>query len=221
MQYTTEVLDRATGELVEVNKGDWITVTELGQAYGVSPRRVRAVLHHMGLLQAEGRHGRYRLATFAVERGYGKRIERSKKSRWPFDVVSPRGQELVATAWADTIADMDVEISNHAGRQSAGRRLQAYRLSRTKLGLSTMQPQQEVCWLCDHFPDLTNRDMAVLLDVSEQLVGRYVNTHNQQRREARRKLDEPLEGGADWTELLAMFRQANEKQLGDCPKRAA
>jgi hypothetical protein len=35
MQYTAEVLDHATGDLKEVSLGDWITVTELGEQYGV------------------------------------------------------------------------------------------------------------------------------------------------------------------------------------------
>lgn len=187
--------------------GDWITVTELGQTYGVSPRRVRAVLHHMGLLQPEGRHGRYRLASFAVERGYGKRIEKSKKSKWPFDVISPEGQQLITTSWHDTVADMDAEVTNHAGRASAAESLQSFRRKREEMSLSVMQAQQEVCWLCDYFPDLTNRDIAAILDVSEQLVGRYVNTRRKQRRELREKRDRSLPNPVDWEETLAMLKQ--------------
>jgi ribosomal protein S25 len=57
MNYTAETLDRATGELKEVSLGNWITVTELGERYGVGPKQVRTILHHMGLLQSEDRHG--------------------------------------------------------------------------------------------------------------------------------------------------------------------
>jgi len=47
MHYTAEVLDRATGDLKEVSLGEWITVTELGELYGVGRRKVRSILHHM------------------------------------------------------------------------------------------------------------------------------------------------------------------------------
>jgi ribosomal protein S25 len=57
MNYTAETLDRTTGELKEVSLDNWITVTELGERYGVGPKQVRTILHHMGLLQSEDRHG--------------------------------------------------------------------------------------------------------------------------------------------------------------------
>ena len=102
MLYTQEALDRTTGHLVQVSLGDWITVTELGQRYGVSPRQARAILHHMGLLQPE--RGRYRLPRQAVEKGLGLRHDRPRSGH-PFDVISPLGQQLIAEVWAETVAD--------------------------------------------------------------------------------------------------------------------
>lgn len=181
--YSAEVLDRVTGDLVEVNKGHWITVTELGEAYGVGRRKVRAVLHHMGLLQSEGRHGRYRLAPFAVEHGFGKRIDKPKRSKYPFDVISPEGQRLIRIAWDDTLADMDAELANKADRRIAHEALKAFQSKRSR----NLEAQEEVCWLRDHHSSLLNRDIALIVGVSEQLVGRYVATQNKQRADAQQK----------------------------------
>ncbi|CAO4182674.1 hypothetical protein [Methylorubrum populi] len=54
MLYSEEVLDRRTGELVKVNQGEWITVTELAGLYGVGPRKARSVLRKMEFLGIEG-----------------------------------------------------------------------------------------------------------------------------------------------------------------------
>lgn len=58
MQYTEEVLDRSIGELITRPIGDWVTVTELGELYGVSRIRVRAVLRQMGFLYVTGGQAR-------------------------------------------------------------------------------------------------------------------------------------------------------------------
>ncbi|MBN9333010.1 MAG: hypothetical protein J0I64_06025, partial [Devosia sp.] len=99
MEYVTEVIDRQTGELVTVSQGNWITVSELGECYGVGRKEIRQVLVKMELLQPEGApdHTRYRLAHWAVEAGLGKRVER--KGRIPFDTISPLGQEWIAARW--------------------------------------------------------------------------------------------------------------------------
>jgi hypothetical protein len=127
MHYTAEVLDRATGDLNEVSLGDWITVTELGERYGVGSKKVRSILHHIGLLQSEGQHGRYRLTPRAVEQGLGKRIDRSRKSKWPFDVISPEGQRLIAMAWDEAVADLERERLNDPIVHAADVALQSFK----------------------------------------------------------------------------------------------
>jgi hypothetical protein len=170
MQYVTELMDRSTGSLVQVELGEYVTVTELGQRYNKGPNEIRSILHHMGLLRGEGRHRRYRLAPFAVEAGLGKRHE-NPRSGHPFDVLSPKGQQLVALAWDDTIADLQKERSQCPKACHAKAALEQFCADRER----TLTTQQQVSWLQHHFNGLTNRQIASIISVSEQLVGRYVS----------------------------------------------
>jgi predicted XRE-type DNA-binding protein len=176
MHYTTEVLDRATGELEEVSLGDWITVTELGEQYGVGRKNVRSILHHMGLLQSEGQHGRFRLTPHAVQQGLGKRIDKSKRSKYPFDVLSPEGQKLIASVWQETVNDLERERLSDPLVQSADAALQAFKSQH----VTDMKTQEEVCWLTQRFPDLTYQQIANLLGVERPLVSRYANLQRKQ-----------------------------------------
>jgi hypothetical protein len=176
MYYTTEVLERATGDLKEVSLGEWITVTELGTQYGVGNRKVRSVLHHMGFLQSEGQHGRYRLTPHAVEQGLGIRHDRPKRSKWPFDVISPKGQELIALIWDKTISDLECERLSDPLVRSADTALQEFKAQSP----TPMKTQQEVCWLTNRFPGLTYQQIADLLGVQRPLVSRYANLQKKQ-----------------------------------------
>ncbi|MBB4171594.1 hypothetical protein [Rhizobium sp. BK538] len=62
MIYVEEILDRKTGELVSVDKGDWITITELATLLGLGRRQATTVLRHLDFLQIEGvgRESRHR-----------------------------------------------------------------------------------------------------------------------------------------------------------------
>lgn len=183
MNYTAEVLDRTTGDLKEVSLGDWITVTELGEQYGVGSKKVRSILHHMGLLQSEGQHGRYRLTLHAVEQGLGKRIDKAKNSKWPFDVISPEGQRLIALVWRETVTDFERERLSEPIVRSADAALQAFKAQRS----SALETQQEVCWLLDHYRDLSLQQIADLLGVQRPLVSRYANLREKQREFHRRQ----------------------------------
>jgi hypothetical protein len=94
MEYTTEVIDRRTGDLVTQSLGNWKTITELASDYEMGRNEFRHVLTVMGLLSPEGQKGRRRLTREAVDTGFGKRIEpgKSSKFRFPFDTISPDGQ---------------------------------------------------------------------------------------------------------------------------------
>ena len=105
MQYTSEVLDRTTGDLKIITLGNWITVTELGKQHGLGPRKIRSLLHHLGMLQSEKK--RLRLTPKAVALGYGKRHDNPKKIKHPFDVISPLGQKVVAENLGWVMEDMD------------------------------------------------------------------------------------------------------------------
>jgi hypothetical protein len=170
MEYVTEQLDRQTGDLVLHSLGDWITVTELGEKMGVGARRVRAVLHHMGILRPEGPHRRFRLCPEAVAMGYGKRHDRPKKGRYPFDVISPAGQAVIEAAWADTVADYEADIRGEKIVSEARDALDRFEAMRGQ----SLTTREAVSWLRYHCPMMSNRQISRALDVSEQLVGRLV-----------------------------------------------
>ena len=167
MEYFTEVLDRSTGDLVSVSVGDWITITELGEAHGVGKHRVRAILRHPGVLQVEGarNHQRHRLARWVVDRGWGKRIE--PRHSVPFDVVGPALQQWVAARWGDAVAAVDGERREPERR--AGAALQQYKVD-TGRDLSI---PQAIMWLAYHYPDLSQEEVASILNVTRQLVSKY------------------------------------------------
>lgn len=80
MIYTEQLLDRKTGELVTVERGDWTTIAELGELFGWGRRQTTTILRKMGFMQAEGggRDARHRIAQWIVERGWGRPID----GRW-------------------------------------------------------------------------------------------------------------------------------------------
>lgn len=164
MLYVQETLDRPTGLLATNTLGEYVTVTELGDKYRVGPQRVRVILHHMGVLAAEGR--RYRLPRAFVERGLGFRHD-NPRSGFPFDVLSPKCQALIAEAWDDTVANLDSEVTRTMRRAKAS--LDAFRATRRH----ELTTQQAVCWLCDHHPHLLHRQIADLLGVTAQLVSKF------------------------------------------------
>ncbi|MEY9604618.1 hypothetical protein AB7M74_000162 [Bradyrhizobium japonicum] len=170
MLYVQETLDRQTGLLATNTIGEYITVTELGHKYRVGPKRVRAILHHMGVLAAEGR--RYRLPRAHVESGLGRRHD-NPRSGHPFDVLSPECQALIAEAWDDTVADLDSEAEPPMRHAKAA--LDAFRSTRE------LTTQQAVCWLCDHYPRLLHRQIADILGVTAQLVSRFTKLRAKQK----------------------------------------
>ncbi|KQP11126.1 hypothetical protein ASF28_08750 [Methylobacterium sp. Leaf99] len=66
--------------------------------------------------------------------------------------------------------------------------LNAFRAER----LSDLNVQGCVLWLSDHFPDLTHAEMAGILDVTQQVVSRYVGIQSRQRSSARQRKERSL-----------------------------
>jgi hypothetical protein len=179
MEYVDHVLDRKTGELVEIGSGDWITITELGEAKNVSARRVRAVLRGMGFLYVEGgrAHNRHRLMPWVIQQGYGKHVPARKPAiRFPFDVVSPAGQAWIEARWSDAVAVLEAQLHRPVVVQ-AHEALDAFAACR----LGELNIQGRVLWLRDHFPALSDTEVASILDVTQQLVSRYARLQERQR----------------------------------------
>jgi hypothetical protein len=175
MHYTTEQLDRLTGELHLVSLGDWITLTELGEKYDVGERKIRAILHHIGMLQPEG--GRYRLTANAIEQGFGKRHDNPKKHQHPFDVISPLGQQIIAENWDWIVTDLEQDKRSTPRLRAASDALEEFRKGRS----SQSTIQMEVCWLIDHFPKLTPCEIARVVGVPHPQVYRYSSIRSKQR----------------------------------------
>jgi hypothetical protein len=175
MQYTSRpTLDRATGEMHSIPLGNWITVTELGKRYGVGPKTTRLILHHIGLLQVEG--GRYRLSPEAVSQGLGIRHERSKRVRFAFDVLSPKCQDLIDGIWQSAAGEVEQEKRKSPLAVRAAQALSAFNADRR----SEMTTQMQVRWLCEHFAGMTEREMALVIGVTQPLVHRYAKQRQAQ-----------------------------------------
>jgi hypothetical protein len=69
--------------------------------------------------------------------------------------------------------------------------LEDFQRSRSR---DNMPPQEAVCWLTDHFPQLGQEDVAAILDITQQLVSRYQNVQAKQRREARARVEAMKQG---------------------------
>jgi hypothetical protein len=186
MEYTTELLDRTTGDLDTVSLGNWVTVTEYGATKGVGRRQIRAILSHLGLLQEQlevsksgtSRVARRRLTDEAVKAGLGKRVYPKKAGTFPFDVLSPKGQEWIDQRWQDAVETMAAETASSPIVAAAKECLDSFKASRRL----EMTPQMEVCFLSDHFPNLPQVDMCRITGASPRMVSLHVNTRADQIR---------------------------------------
>lgn len=185
MEYQQEHLDRASGSLVHITIGEWITVTELGAQRGVGPKKTRAILHHIGVLAHEG--SRYRLPWSLVTAGIGLRHDRPK-SGYPFDVISPKGQGMIASAWSGAADDYEQEGRQEPLIVRVRADLAAFNARRC----GTLDTRQEVVWVLDHFPDILHQTAAMALEISPALVSRYAAARSIGRRIRQERRDKPL-----------------------------
>jgi hypothetical protein len=191
LEYTTETLDRASGDLIIKSLGEWITVTEYGQAKGEGPRKTRAILKEMGLLAPEhfgqSDNVRYRLTPRAVAEGLGKRIQ-PKIGKYPFDVLSPLGQRWADERWTEASHEIEAKSLDSPTKRLAKVRLGEFIQSRC----TAMTPQMEICWLLDCFPKLLQSDICDILGVPKQTVSRYAGIRSSNLMKARAKMTAPL-----------------------------
>lgn len=206
MEYVQEVLDRATGELKTQSLGNWITVTELGRLYGVGNRKVRCILHHMGVLAREDRS--YRLPRHLVEADIGKRID-FPRSGYPFDVVSPKGQEAIASMWSAAVQDYEEDQQRVSLVPIIRTALATFKIDR----LDPMEAQEEVCWVLDHFREADHLSVARALEVSPALVSRYAKRRCKDRAGLGQRRQEVLPTGN-----APVDRMKRWASLGTCAK---
>ena len=181
MEYVSEVLDRLSGDLAVVSIGDYVTITEFCESKGAGSRQGRAVLAEMGLLaeETDGKTTRWRLIREAVSLGLGKRHDRPKKGKYPFDVLSPKGQEWASARWAQALAETKAGSQSDPVLRQAVAALEAFKAPR-----SVLPVQMEVCWLMDHFPTLGVMDISRITGVPKQSVSRFIAMRADKRRAA-------------------------------------
>jgi hypothetical protein len=175
VEYFQEVLDRASGELIKISQGDWITITELGEIMGAGKRETRAILRDMDFLVIEGRgrNARHRLAYWVTERGWGRRL--SRRGSYPFDVVGPEARKWVEERWEE-IAEKTRSLSPEG--ETARSHLATFIAHRRN---PDMPPQEQVCWLCDFYPRLSQSEKGRIIGISQQLVSRFEEVRRRQR----------------------------------------
>ncbi len=183
MQYTSTILDRRTGELVSVDLGHFMTVTEFGLTLGLSARKTRRVLHVLGLVEPEGSRGNYRLTREAESKGYGKRHDKPKHGKYPFDVLSPAGQKLVADGLEAALTQLEERRVPRA--QEMRLALESYQAWRKAERLSAMTLQMEVCWLADQFSGAKAEEIISATDGAAGKVREYLGirrSHHERQR---------------------------------------
>jgi hypothetical protein len=188
MEYTREELDRKTGDLQAVSLGNWITVAELATSHGIGRRQATEVLMKLDVLQpeTEGRVTRHRLAPWFVDEGYGKRLKR-KRDKFPFDVLSPAGQDWINEWWDDAVATI------RRAKEDEPVKLVAEALARFKSGrIGEMTVQMQICWLADFFPGLTQEMVALVVGVSQPLVSKFLGIRSSQKANAQKLKTSPL-----------------------------
>lgn len=174
MEYFQDAIDRSTGEVVRASIGDWITLTELAKGKGIGDRQVRAILAEMGFLQSEGqgRNLKLRLASWVTERGWGKR-QRSFRGV-EFDVVGPDACGWIEGRWDEAVAKFN-DLSSLG--QTARDHLRAFRDRRLD---PDMPVQQQVCWMADFYPALSQSEKARIIGVTQQVVSKYEGIRRKQ-----------------------------------------
>ncbi|RWO19078.1 hypothetical protein [Mesorhizobium sp.] len=188
MEYTSETIDSTTGEIVQAPIGSWITITEYGETKGVGRKQVRDVLSRLGILQDEiedhtPKHAsfaerklttRRRLTTKSIRSGLGKRLF-SVVGR-PFDVISPKGQAWIDQRWADTVQTIKTDITSSPVAVAAQVALGEFMVGRRH----KLDPEGQVRWLLDHFPNVAQADMSRITGASPRMVSHYVSNRADQ-----------------------------------------
>lgn len=174
MEYFQDAIDRSTGEVVRASIGHWITLTEFARAKGVGDRQVRAILADMGILRSEGqgRSLKLRLSPWITERGWGKR-QRSFKG-FEFDVIGPDARDWIEVRWAEALGRFrDLSPLGRTARDH----LRAFMDRRHQ---PDMPVQQQICWMADFYPSLSQSEKARIIGVTQQLVSKYEGIRRRQ-----------------------------------------
>jgi hypothetical protein len=193
MEYTKEILDRSSGELVTVSMGEWRTITEVAEVHGIGPRKFRTVLQRLDFVQLEHKKNewRYRLSPWVMERGWGRRLKRNLGShQTPFDVIGPDGQDWIADNVEAAIAEIEAEVSPEM--EAARLALERFRTTRNEYRArfpdrENMSVDEMVGWLSDFFPRLSHQQIASVLSVSRQLVSRLLDRRSSLLKSAKAK----------------------------------
>lgn len=180
LQYTTQIFDRNTGELVNLDLGLYMTLTEFTDLMGVPMKLGREVLNEIGLLALEG--GRFRLKEEHARAALGRRLK-TKSSKFPFDALSPSGQSHARARWDAALKSVLERRSRDPDVEGAEKALKEFREQR----LGPLTTQMEVYWLLHHFPKLSTRSIARILHVTDAIVFKWSALRQRQVKQAHQK----------------------------------
>lgn len=153
-------------------------MSELAELLRCGRREMTAILKDLDFVQIEesGRYSRYRLSNWVIAKGWGRRL-RCKGSKYPFDVVSPDAAFWLIDRWEQAKSDYH-DRTHNADVVAAKQALQRFQDDR---GRWQMSVQEMVSWLADHLPGLSQEKIAAVLDVTQQVVSKFLNRRSKQR----------------------------------------
>lgn len=193
MLYVQEVLDRKTGQIIEVDAGEWMTITELGERLGAGQRKTREVLRELDVVAMAGGGGiqRHHFTPWFLECDFGRRHPPTKARPYPFDTIGPLGREWIEERWTDALHRVETKASSPlvSAAQAA---LEDFKVTR---GRETMPVYEMVYWLCDHFPGLSQAEMGIIIGVSQPMVFRYAAQRQADKAKWKAFRERPLRDG--------------------------
>ena len=189
MDYFRKVADLETGEVRTISIGEHLTFTEAAQRFNVARSSLIKILLHLGLCQKEfdevaGEH-RYRLHPSAQKKGLGYRI---MGPHGPFDVLAPTALEWIEADLKALLPATTLDKPTIAALQALDR----FEATRTE----RLDVEGRVRWLWDHVPNLSVRQVAKGLGVSERIVHHYLKKRDDQLRRALKRRFRPLKPSA-------------------------
>lgn len=168
----------------------WPTVKEIGRRHGVGPRQVRKILEHMGLLERQGPDGQRFLTTEAIKQGLGRHITWGVE--WPFDVISPLGETVIAGRWDTAVAGLAARERHDLVVLKIAAALEALE---EQTGQSPTN-REAVNWVMGHLAKAlkpTRVQIALALGITPQLVGRYVTQWEKLHQTAAESAEDPAD----------------------------
>jgi hypothetical protein len=169
-RFTYKFTDFETGEIIEIDTGTYLTITEVSKEVKLRRSRLVECLIYLGIMAPEydeyRKQYRNRLTHEAAKQGIGYRL--LSKDGLPFDVINTRTVEWLKIELPRLL--LDTEIENRPHVREAAQALDAFSKQRNNPRGFREDVEAGVRWLAHFFPDLQQIEVAAILRVSERQV---------------------------------------------------